>query len=55
MNGEDTDVSKSVAPFAMKKHVPFTSINVQEKILKNPIFKSPICSRCLLIYDIYEL
>ena len=36
--------------------VRLTFINVQNKILKNPIFKSAIFfSRCLLIYDIYEL
>ena len=33
-----------------------TSINVQKKILKNPVFKSTILfSRCILLYDIYEL
>jgi hypothetical protein len=33
---EDTDVNKSLAQFAIEKHVRFTSINVQENILKNP-------------------
>ena len=35
--------------------VCFTSINLQKKILKNPVFKPTFFSRCVLIYDIYEL
>ena len=36
--------------------VRLTSINLQKKILKNPVFKSTFFHpRCLLIYDIYEL
>ena len=34
----------------------FYSINLQKKIIKNPVFKSTIIfSRCILIYDIYEI
>jgi hypothetical protein len=34
--------------------VHLTSINVQKKILKNPVFKSThFFSRCILMYDIY--
>ena len=33
-----------------------TSLNLQKKILKNPVFKPTFfCSICILIYDIYEL
>ena len=35
--------------------VRLTSINLQKKILKNPVFKSTFVSRCILMYDIYEL
>ena len=35
--------------------VCFTSINLQKKILKNPVFKPTFFPRCVLIYDIYEL
>jgi hypothetical protein len=36
--------------------VRLTSINLQKFFFKNPVFKSTnFFSRCLLIYDIYEL
>jgi hypothetical protein len=35
--------------------VCFTSINLQKKILKNPVFKPTFFFRCVLIYDKYEL
>ena len=35
--------------------VCLTFINVQKQIHENPVFKSTLCSRCISIYDIYEL
>ena len=44
-----------VVAFVRVDIVCFTSINLQKKILKNPVFKPTFFSRCALIYDIYEL
>ena len=38
-----------------KQNSPFQFYESPEKNLKNPVFKPTIFSRCILIYDIYEL
>ena len=53
-------IDMTVDEFQVYHHILFVclTINVQKKILKNPVYKKKInnCfSRCLLIYDIYEL
>ena len=51
-DGSDkSDILKS----NLVRKVRLTSINVQKKILKNPVFNSTFFSRCIFIYDIYKL